>query len=376
MGITNTGNIRSLTIEVTKYLDGKVASGYPKEYDGKSGFTWNFTEYEQISEYTLQRMELVLYMNRLEAWKSYVESLEPGLNLAEDLDIGFPAYKEDPVLCPLDYPLLMTADLDCTGNTLTMIVTGGTSPYQYSKDNGENYTSPTTATTYTYTGLTGTTFQPMVIDSVGNYYRWEQVSCDQITVTFIPIYLTSYSSGYLEDEDTISHTSGFTITQDAGTYYEVEGFPTSGSTFSGWTLYRPQSRGSVARIHFTETNPAYNHLFQTNITVYGIFIKDGPVTGEYCYYPTTSGYTANDEDKAYYCSSCENTITVYFDKTEYYANGVDGSTWYVDEALTTVVSDGYYKLYSTEALGLTLYRLENGVPTPDGICDGTLITCV
>lgn len=376
MGTINTGNIRSLTIEVTKYIDGKVASGYPKQYDGKSGFTWNYTEYQQITEYDLQRLDMSIFNLRLEAWKSYVESIESGLNMATDLDVGFPAYKEDSYLCPIDYPLEITADLDCSGNTLTITVTGGTAPYQYSIDNGENYTTPTSATTYTFTDLTGTTFQPMVIDYIGNYYRWEELSCEQITVTFVPIYLTSYSTGYIEDELGTGHTSGFTITQDAGTYYEAEGFPTSGTTFAGWSFSYPRTRGGIARLHFTETNPAYNHLFKTNITVYGVFIKDGPITGTYCYYPTTSGYTANDSDRAYYCSSCENEVTVYFNKAEYLANGAEGSTWYSDEALTTVVPNGYYKIYSTDIIGLTLYQLVEGVATPDGICDGTLITCV
>lgn len=374
----STGIIRSLTIEITKYSNGTIVSGYPKEYDGKSGFTWNEVEYELISENQLAELDDLLYTQRLAAWQSYVESIESGLDLDTDLDPSYPAYKEDPEACPIDFVLtILNVDLDCTGTTLYISFTGGTGPYSISLDNGQTY--PVTgliATSYTFTGFTGTTVEVMVVDSLGGYYRWQQLTCDDITVTFIPIFLTPDSDGYIEDESSIQHGEQFSITLPYGSIYSVSGIPITETSFNGWTTYRVQSRGSVDRVHFTETGVTYQHIFLVDTEIYAIFTKDDAISLDFCYFPSNiTGYTPTQYDYNYYCENCINETTVYMARTLYNDFGVLGATWYSDSNLTTEVPNGYYKLIVTGDTEQTLYKLYGGVAIIDNVCNGSILLC-
>jgi SprB repeat len=65
---------------------------------------------------------------------------------------------------------LASTNVTCNGaadGTITITVTGGATPYEYSKDDGGTYTTPAAATTQAYTGLAPALYKPTVRDTNG-----------------------------------------------------------------------------------------------------------------------------------------------------------------------------------------------------------------
>ena len=190
--------------------------------------------------------------------------------------------------------------------------------------------------------------------------------CDDLITTFEPVYLTEYSDGFIVDENNNQNNISFNIEQPYNSTYTVTGTTTNSTTFLGWSLYKPNRYNYVNFDKLTSLN-IYQHTFLTNnVKIYGWFLKDGPVTMEFCFYSTPSGYVANEVDKEFYCTTCNVLSTVYFNKTNYETNGIEGVTWYQNEGLSSVVNDGYYKI--NEGNNSILYKLTNGTPTPSGLC--------
>lgn len=102
MATANTGLKRSLTIDVVKEVNGVVVTGYPKYYYGQLQFIYNGITYPAISNPTFALMTEADYTARLNAFKLYVASLEPGINFATDVVAGFEPTKTDLADCPLD----------------------------------------------------------------------------------------------------------------------------------------------------------------------------------------------------------------------------------------------------------------------------------
>lgn len=276
---------------------------------------------------------------------------------------------------------IVTVSLDCTGSTATVQVTGGRLPYQYSSDNGATFSAPTTNTTYLFTGLSGGIYNILAKDSIGNIYIWEQIICNNYIVTFEPVYLTNYSTGYITDEASVQHTTAFTVSGEKNTLYSVTETTTNGTSFIGWSLTKPD-RYTYTDAFLIGTDPLFQHLFYSpKTTIYALFLIDGPVVLEFCYYVTLSGYIATDIDKQYYCSTCDIRTMVYFNKNDYKTYGIGLITWYSDINLTTPVEDGYYKIYYINPplippVNPPLYRLISGIPALDGYCCGQVISCV
>lgn len=85
-----TGFKRSLTLTVNKTLAGIVAQGYPKTYRGLNAFTSDSAEYPAIDSTLLATLPTDVFQKRLSAFKKYVETQEPGLQVDEVCTI--PAY--------------------------------------------------------------------------------------------------------------------------------------------------------------------------------------------------------------------------------------------------------------------------------------------
>lgn len=100
--MANTGKQRSLTVQVNKAIAGVQASGYPHTYYGRNEFTWNSTTYPAIDTLTMATMPVVDYQARLDAFKSYVESLESGLDIDATVEPGKDAYQENLTACPIN----------------------------------------------------------------------------------------------------------------------------------------------------------------------------------------------------------------------------------------------------------------------------------
>jgi hypothetical protein len=76
MAYVNTGDKRSLTFPLDKTIGGNSQLGYPKIYDGRLAFPG----YDAITNQEAQELTSSQYTNRLAAFHSYVESIEPGFD--------------------------------------------------------------------------------------------------------------------------------------------------------------------------------------------------------------------------------------------------------------------------------------------------------
>lgn len=100
--MANTGYQRSLTIVVNKTVAGVQQAGYPRTYFGRFEFTFNGTTYPPIETSRMATMPTEDYQARLEAFKSYIESLEVGLDVDEATVPGGEAYRENLGACPIN----------------------------------------------------------------------------------------------------------------------------------------------------------------------------------------------------------------------------------------------------------------------------------
>jgi hypothetical protein len=273
--------------------------------------------------------------------------------------------------CPL---VIIDADADCDLDRISITITGGIPPYQYSIDNGVTLTAPTDRTTQRFTGLPGGIYDVYVIDSDGSVYRWPEINCGNLHVTFIPIYLTSYSTGYLLDELGGHWTIPFEVIRPSLSTVDVIGTPTNTTVFLGWSYYTAD-RFTIDNTDMITTNPLLTYTFKNdNVIIYGYFIDDGPISIDFCYNAGT-GRDPLDDDKIYLCKTCADltgtTETIYFDKTEYMTLGIENTTWYKDSALTQLADNGYY-VDSSQTYS-TIYGVANGIPINYGTCpDGKL----
>jgi hypothetical protein len=384
MGSTeNTGYLKTLYIEVTKYCGNEICVAdppYPRGYNGMQAFTWDNVDYPELDLTTLNELSYPdEFLERLNAWKSYVESQEPGLYLDRDLDPESEPYFEDKGICEnILFFEILDVTLDCTENEVTITISGGTAPYFVSLDNGVTYSDEIYDTVITLP-ITSGPINILVTDSNENTppYRWEEISCDQIVITFIPIYLTETSEGYIMDEqlNQYSDENGFSVTLDKLETYTSEAVPTNSTSFLGWSYINPLIDNYNKLPYISET-ASYTHTARETITIYGIFFKyifSVPFT--FCYFPLPEpGYVPTEDDLAYYCETCDNEATIYMDESELLNYGISGAVWYTDVDLTTVVPLGMYKyiVYNNDVETKTLYNIIEGNVISADVCDGEI----
>lgn len=99
MATINTGVKRSLTISVTKEVNGVPVTGYPKTYNGKLFFIQDAVSYPFLSDDAFQLLSEADYLLRLAAFKLWVVSQEPGLDFTTDT-VGAGASYTDLADCP------------------------------------------------------------------------------------------------------------------------------------------------------------------------------------------------------------------------------------------------------------------------------------
>ena len=100
----NTGTERSLTVVVTQKIDGVVQFGYPSTYYGKKSFSYNGTDYTEITDSQLERLSENDYNQRLADFEAYVKNIETLITWNTDIQAGFEASRENITSCPLTYP--------------------------------------------------------------------------------------------------------------------------------------------------------------------------------------------------------------------------------------------------------------------------------
>jgi hypothetical protein len=256
---------------------------------------------------------------------------------------------------------------DCDLGTVTISVTGGTPNYRYSIDGGVTYSALTGSTTYSTT-FTGNSINVWVKDSTNDVQRWTQIDCN-VTTYFVPVYLDISASGYILEPNNTQRTSEFSVVKAKNQTYSLTGVTSGNTTFLGWSFVNNEKEP------FITTQTGYTHTFLRERTVYGFFKNNTVYSANFCFTLTTSGYVLTCEEENTFCSNCTVTSKVYFKPIDYQnAKGVYGNIvkWYKNEACTTEVDNGYYRLPSTNNQNNTteLFMLNNGVPTSKGICGG------
>ena len=99
--MAQTGKERSLTVKISKTKSGIIQPGYPITYQGRNSFAFNNVSYPVIDVFAMSSMSEADYNIRLEAFKSYVQTQESGLNFSTDLIAGNTPYHENLTSCPI-----------------------------------------------------------------------------------------------------------------------------------------------------------------------------------------------------------------------------------------------------------------------------------
>jgi hypothetical protein len=190
----------------------------------------------------------------------------------------------------------------------------------------------------------------------------------QCTTTFIVSKLTSGASGYIENNgDEIYLISGI-----EGTLLNITGTTTNGTVIVGWS---EDSYGN----NLLSTGSTFNIPLSCGKTYYFVIRQNAVAIKRFCYYPPS---TILDE----ICTSCNESVDVYFDYLDMIANGFENITWYSDFDLTIELPDGFYKLSEITAsyrgsIIVTvlnfppIYTIVNGLVTEKGFCDPDLLYC-
>lgn len=96
-----TGNCRSLTVIISKYLGGDLVFGYPIIYYGQnndSGFIDDYPAYSILTDEELGQLSEIDYLARLSDFQTWIEIQESGLSFATDTIV--PAELENCDGCP------------------------------------------------------------------------------------------------------------------------------------------------------------------------------------------------------------------------------------------------------------------------------------
>lgn len=163
MGYIVTGFARSLTVKVTKTVNGVIASGYPKYYDGKtdSGFLAYYSPtYSSISDDDMAKMSLVDFNARLADFVAWVEVVEPGLDMDVDLTVE-----------------ARIASDDCTTSTTSTSTSTSTS----TTTSTSTSTSTSTTTSTSSTTSTSTTVEPTTTTTTTVEITVVEVNCPDPT---------------------------------------------------------------------------------------------------------------------------------------------------------------------------------------------------
>jgi hypothetical protein len=96
MAYVNNGTERSLKVTVYKKVGGNYVQGYPKTYDGQQ--SWGNPSYPTLTDTQARQLSDADYSARLLAFKSYVESIEPGVSFSADV-VGDGAIRSNTGVC-------------------------------------------------------------------------------------------------------------------------------------------------------------------------------------------------------------------------------------------------------------------------------------
>jgi hypothetical protein len=265
-------------------------------------------------------------------------------------------------------PLQLSVTSSCafggSNGTITANIFGGVAPYYYSLDSGSSYTSPTSATTYTWSSLSDADFNVVVKDSSANiqYTYWPVIYCNTRRVSVEFVRVDPLATGTVVDRGT-SYTDTFAVSSYVGVNLALTASATNASLFEGWNSEADSST-------IISTNARYTYAVQNAATqsFYAIFSKAGsPTTGSFCY------FDQNPIGQAL-CNSCDVSATIYFNSASINVNSLDSASWYTNSELT-IPANGFYKFNSGNTNNAIVYQVTNGTGSALGPCDTTAINC-
>lgn len=220
--------------------------------------------------------------------------------------------------------------------------------------------TPTPSPTPTASPTPTPTPTPTPIECVSLVSAVQVCDPDNVNITYILSPINPLASGYIDDNSGTNFTTK-TKSVAIGSSLIATANATNSSNFIGW--------GVAPGINSIITNnPIFTHTAEYDITYYAIIDKEGVASKEFCYFE--DGAVKDDA-----CIGCENVVDVYFDETDLQTNGLENTTWYFDESLTTPTPDGLYKLNQSWINEPVIYSLSNGIATSLGVCGSDPITC-
>ena len=215
--------------------------------------------------------------------------------------------------------------------------------------------TPTRTVTPTRTPTRTATLTPTqtpYIDCVREIYLETIPDPTKVRICYSLLYLcpAPSGSGYITTGGT--HTSVyFCQTLTIGSTNTVTGITTNGSTTPGWSM------GNDLTAIITNSN-ILTHTVPSVSTTY-FFQVDNPkcaIPIQFCYFRSFDIFNM--------CTSCDNEVTLWGSRDEYFASGITNTVWFTNSSLTTLAPAGYYVLNEPNTSNPPIYHLISGIVNP------------
>jgi hypothetical protein len=256
----------------------------------------------------------------------------------------------------------VTSTLDCNFDVDVDIVTPTPTPTETATptETPTDTVTPTPTETPTPTPTVTITPTPTLIECVSLISAVQVCDPDSVNITYILSPINPLATGYIDDNSGVNFSSK-TKTVAIGTNLIATANATNNSNFIGWGV-APGTNSIITN------NSILTHIAEYDMTYYAVINKQGVTSKQFCYF--VDGAAKDDA-----CVGCENVVEVFFNETDLQNNGIENTTWYFNQSLTTPTPDGLYKLNQSWINEPVIYSLNNGIATSLGVCGSDPITC-
>ncbi len=214
--------------------------------------------------------------------------------------------------------------------------------------------TPTVTETPTITITPTETFEP---ECVTSFTATEIINPNSVRVEYIVHKLDNAAQGSVTNGTITGETIYLNV--PVNTVMSITATTESGTSLIGWNT-------TPSETNLLQTQNLLTHTAINDITYYAIIDTNNVTSKVMCYSP--------DSDLNDICLTCETTKTIYFNKSDFEANGILNVTWYQNAALTVLADNGWYK-DPQQTINPVIYQIGNGVATIFGVCDGDIMYC-
>jgi hypothetical protein len=288
-------------------------------------------------------------------------TVTPTLDCNFDVDVDIIVPTPTPTETSTPTPTF-TPTLDCTFDVDVDIVTPTPTPTETATptETPTETVTPTPTETPTPTPTVTITPTPTLIECVSLISAVQVCDPDSVNITYILSPINPLATGYISDNSGVNFSSK-TKTVAIGTNLIATANATNNSNFIGWGV-APGTNSIITN------NSILTHIAEYDMTYYAVINKQGVTSKQFCYF--VDGAAKDDA-----CVGCENVVEVFFNETDLQNNGIENTTWYFNQSLTTPTPDGLYKLNQSWINEPVIYSLNNGIATSLGVCGSDPITC-